>query len=227
MASVPSWRGALLRLQRLDVLTATEERALQQCEAKLFKLGEEAVENRLIADRQLASLAASAESVPTSLPAPLRPHLTQIIRAVVQLRENPSTLAWLLALRSAPAAPEEDERAARAVVALFDGLSPGDEARQSRLVVALCQVELRMVECGTRSAGGVGALLPGSLTARIVAGCLCRQPAARRHLQRALRPPLEAWLDGGDGAPAALYLAIQQVLLPTHKLAACFFPPTS
>ena len=69
-AAVRDWRAAAASLQRLDILTATEERGLQQCEMRLAKLGDEAVESHLASETLLIDLRrrggcneASAEAV--------------------------------------------------------------------------------------------------------------------------------------------------------------------
>ena len=55
-AAVRDWRAAAASLQRLDILTATEERGLQQCEMRLAKLGDEAVESHLASETLLIDL---------------------------------------------------------------------------------------------------------------------------------------------------------------------------
>ena len=102
-----SWRAACASLQRLDVLLASEDRALQHCEGQLFKLTEGALEDRDAAEKVLAALLLAeppfdrtapplcVDALPHSLPSALRPRLQWVIRALLLLRE-PQLLSWLL-----------------------------------------------------------------------------------------------------------------------------------
>ena len=163
--AVSSWRAAAVTLQHLDVLVGCEDRAIQNLEATLVRLGEEAVGLRLTVERLLSCLGKPCRLPPTtpllepagsgasptpprlpapSLPAVLRPHLRWIMRAIHLMRE-PTVLAWLLVQKSSRTAPglAEEEAAclAEAASALFDPLNPGDERRQRAAVVALCELE--------------------------------------------------------------------------------------
>ena len=51
-----SWHTACDALQRLDILLAAEQRALQLCEGQLFKLMEGLVEDRDAAEKVLVAL---------------------------------------------------------------------------------------------------------------------------------------------------------------------------
>ena len=159
---MPSWRSSCSHLQRLDVLLAGEQRALQACEGSLYKLMEQSLDERSAAEKTLAALAITSEQLtiydgndipplplrvdaaPHSLPASLRPHLQWAIRAMLLLREPP-LLAWLLALRSSSKSPADEALLASAVTALNDGFNPADELRHRALLVTLCTLELRLL----------------------------------------------------------------------------------
>ena len=138
---------------------------MQNLEATLVRLGEEAVGLRLTVERLLSCLGKPCRLPPTapllepagsgasptpprlpapSLPAVLRPHLRWIMRAIHLMRE-PTVLAWLLVQKSSRTAlglaEEEAACLAEAASALFDPLNPGDERRQRAAVEALCALE--------------------------------------------------------------------------------------
>ena len=195
-------------LQRLDVLAASERRALQLHEGQLFKLNDSALEDRSAAESALCALASgyvSPDNLPLcvdakahSLPSAIRPHLQWIIRTLLLLR-HPSLLPWLLHLRAVHSRDDEAWLAS-GVAALLDAFHPADVLRQRALLHNLCKIELHQLD------GCAGALVPGSFFARMVGEHLCRLPAARRCLHRALRGPLEAFLDAprrGDPALGA------------------------
>ena len=217
------WRAAAVTLQHLDVLVASEERAIQNLEATLVRLGEEAVGLRLTVERLLSCLGKPCRLPPTtpllepagsgasptpprlpapSLPAVLRPHLRWIMRAIHLMRE-PTVLAWLLQMSSRTAlglAEEEVARLAEAASALFDPLNPGDERRQRAAVVALCELE-RLPHLSSPAAAAPdfaaveSAPWPSPLLRHLLAEHLCRLPSARRFLHRSLSGVLETFLD--------------------------------
>ena len=219
------WRAAAVTLQHLDVLVASEERAIQNLEATLVRLGEEAVGLRLTVERLLSCLGKPCRLPPTtpllepagsgasptpprlpapSLPAVLRPHLRWIMRAIHLMRE-PTVLAWLLQMSSRTAlglAEEEVARLAEAASALFDPLNPGDERRQRAAVEALCALE-RLPHLASPDFAAVGlpasapwtAPWPSPLLRHLLAEHLCRLPSARRFLHRSLSGVLETFLD--------------------------------
>ena len=185
-------------LQRLDVLIASERRALELCEGQLFKLTDGALEDRGAVEAALCMLASGYlspdDTLPLrihakqhALPMHLRQHLQWVIRALLLLRE-PSLLARLLHLR-AVRSRDDEAWVASGVAALLDGLHPADVLRQRAVLLALCTLELRQLHARA------GALVPNSFFARLVGEHLCRLPAARSFLHRALRGPLEAFLD--------------------------------
>ena len=217
------WRAAAVTLQHLDVLFASEERAIQNLEATLVRLGEEAVGLRLTVERLLSCLGKPCRLPPTtpllepagsgasptpprlpapSLPAVLRPHLRWIMRAIHLMRE-PTVLAWLLQMSSRTAlglAEEEVACLAEAASALFDPLNPGDERRQRAAVVALCELE-RLPHFSSPAAAAPdfaaveSAPWPSPLLRHLLAEHLCRLPSARRFLHRSLSGVLETFLD--------------------------------
>jgi len=222
--AVSSWRAAAVTLQHLDVLVGCEDRAIQNLEATLVRLGEEAVGLRLTVERLLSCLGKPCRLPPTtpllepagsgasptpprlpapSLPAVLRPHLRWIMRAIHLMRE-PTVLAWLLVQKSTRTAPglAEEEAAclAEAASALFDPLNPGDERRQRAAVVALCELE-RLPHLASPAAAPPdfaaveSAPWPSPLLRHLLAEHLCRLPSARRFLHRSLSGVLETFLD--------------------------------
>ena len=215
----PSWRTAAVSLQHLDVLVASEERALQYLEAQLVRLGEDAIEMRLTAERLLSSLGRPRHLSPSvtsgaefvrisapSLPSVLRPHLRWIMRAIDLMRE-PGLLAWMLMLKvsnmTGSASPMcEIASLAEAAAALFDTLNPGDELRQRATIIALCELESlprdptpMAATPNFRRPRVEREPWPSPLVAALLTEYLCRLPTARRFLQRTLGDVLEGWLD--------------------------------
>ena len=182
------------------MLLAAEQRALQLCEGQLYKLMEGGLDDRDAAEKVLLQLARmetpdrSEVAVPLcvearvhSLPSRLRPHLQWLIRTLILLREPP-ILSWLLSLRAVRSRADEAWLAS-SVTALLDSLNPADEQRHRALLSTLCTLELHQLHTCA------GVLVPNSFFSRLASEHLCRLPAARRCLHRALRGPLEAWLD--------------------------------
>ena len=242
-----SWRCRCDALTSLDILTASEARALQQGETDLHRIVGELSEDGCAIEGLLATLEADpalndsakspnhskTASLPQSgVPAPIRPHLRWLMRALVVMR-SPAMLAQLLACRPRgpqhPGSPCEASTVASAVAALFSLPIPSDASRARALLLALWRAELareREVHDEVGIPGGVlpsnrsesalfaasAVLHPSGLLCQIMRSQLQRLLPARRFLQARCAGVLEELLDGGgaDSAAAAAAAPPQQ-----------------
>ena len=157
-----AWQSRSSTLSTLDVLTALEARSVQQDEATLHRLVEDLLTQGRIVEGLIATLEAETAlrddgtlspakvsvALPQSgVPAPIRPHLRWLMRALLVLR-TPQVLAHLLVSATRPRAqpnagsPLDIPSIVEAVGALIALAIPGDTIRGCEILLSLWSAEI-------------------------------------------------------------------------------------